>query len=84
MARNALLTEIAERLERTGGAGFSCFWIEGEWRVTPRTATGWGNFATGATISEAIENAFAPRAVDYNAPVVIHDDDPDDDGLDLV
>lgn len=88
MASNALLTEIADRIERIGGRGFSCFWIDGEWRVTPRTATGWGNPASGPTISAAIDKAFTPRPVesepvDYNASVVIHDDD-EDDGLDLV
>jgi hypothetical protein len=85
MARDVLLTTIADRIEHTGGRGFSCFWIDGEWRVTPRTETGWGNPATGPTIADAIEAAFTPRAVDptdYNASVVIHDDD--DDGLDLV
>ena len=83
MARNALLTEIAERIGNTGGRGFSCFWVDGEWRVPPRTETGWGNPASGPTISEAIEAAFKPRPVEaepvnYNASVVIHDDDEDD------
>ncbi len=83
--RDALLTEIASRIEAGGLRGFSCFRTADGWRVTPRSQVGWQGYSDASTLAAALERAFCPPAaepIDYNRTVVICDDD--DDGMHLV